>query len=238
MQSLPDEFLVLSRQLGRAQQRCSDVLAAQAAQVEALQADVVRLRAAVVVRDTRLALLHEELNQLRSAVPGGARRQAMACHIRALVERIATLSRECLRWRLAAERPHIPAQSAGAAAGGSAPACASGSSACAPTATTPGPVPQGADRGAFDACLAAADLVICQTGCLGHDDYWRVQDHCRRTGKVCVLVDQSLAARQADVLASFAPVLASLRNAPEGEAPVPDDESFSENRPARLLFVR
>lgn len=34
---------------------------------------------------------------------------------------------------------------------------------------------------------AAADLVICQTGCLGHGDYWREQDHCRRTGKGCVL---------------------------------------------------
>jgi hypothetical protein len=39
--------------------------------------------------------------------------------------------------------------------------------------------------------LAAADLVICQTGCISHDDYWRVQDHCRRTGKPCILVDQA-----------------------------------------------
>ena len=36
--------------------------------------------------------------------------------------------------------------------------------------------------------LVAADLVICQTGCLSHGDYWRVQDHCKRTGKACVLV--------------------------------------------------
>jgi chromosome segregation ATPase len=34
----------------------------------------------------------------------------------------------------------------------------------------------------------AAELVICQTGCLSHGDYWRVHDHCRRTGKTCVLV--------------------------------------------------
>lgn len=46
------------------------------------------------------------------------------------------------------------------------------------------------DPAAFEASLRAADFVICQTGCVGHDDYWRVQDHCRRTGKPCVLVDQ------------------------------------------------
>ena len=43
---------------------------------------------------------------------------------------------------------------------------------------------------ALAASLAAADLVICQTGCLSHGDYWRVQDHCKRTGKVCMLVDR------------------------------------------------
>jgi hypothetical protein len=43
---------------------------------------------------------------------------------------------------------------------------------------------------ALEASLAAADLVICQTGCLSHGDYWRVQDHCKRSGKVCMLVDQ------------------------------------------------
>ena len=36
--------------------------------------------------------------------------------------------------------------------------------------------------------LAAADWVICQTGCISHGEYWRVQDQCRRTGKACVLL--------------------------------------------------
>ncbi len=36
--------------------------------------------------------------------------------------------------------------------------------------------------------LAAADLVLCQTGCLSHDDYWRVQDYCARSGKRCLLL--------------------------------------------------
>lgn len=41
----------------------------------------------------------------------------------------------------------------------------------------------------LDATLAAADLVICQTGCVSHNAYWRVKDHCKRTGKRCVFVE-------------------------------------------------
>ena len=41
----------------------------------------------------------------------------------------------------------------------------------------------------LEATLAAADLVICQTGCVSHGAYWRVKDHCKRTGKRCVFVE-------------------------------------------------
>lgn len=41
----------------------------------------------------------------------------------------------------------------------------------------------------LDATLAAADLVICQTGCVSHNAYWRVKAHCKRHGKRCVFVD-------------------------------------------------
>lgn len=41
----------------------------------------------------------------------------------------------------------------------------------------------------LDATLAAADLVICQTGCISHGAYWRVKDHCKRTGKRCLFVE-------------------------------------------------
>jgi hypothetical protein len=44
--------------------------------------------------------------------------------------------------------------------------------------------------GQLDATLAAADLVICQSGCISHNAYWRVKDHCKRTGKRCVFLDQ------------------------------------------------
>lgn len=42
----------------------------------------------------------------------------------------------------------------------------------------------------LEASLSAADLVICQTGCISHDAYWRVKDHCKRTGKRCVFVEK------------------------------------------------
>lgn len=41
----------------------------------------------------------------------------------------------------------------------------------------------------LDASLAAADLVICQTGCISHNAYWKVKNFCKRTGKRCVFVE-------------------------------------------------
>ena len=40
----------------------------------------------------------------------------------------------------------------------------------------------------IDAALSAADLVICQAGCISHNAYWRVKEQCKRTGKKCVFV--------------------------------------------------
>ena len=177
MHSLSEEFLVLCRQLGEAQTRCSAALAEQAVELEQLRAEVVRLRAAVVVRDTRLALAQDDLAQLQAAQPGLRRRRDMARHIATLAERIASLSRECLRWRLQAVAAAPEEQ-------GIAPA--------------PAAAVDGTDNPALDSSLAAADLVICQTGCISHDEYWRVQDHCRRTGKPCILMDQPLGAGAVD----------------------------------------
>jgi hypothetical protein len=72
----------------------------------------------------------------------------------------------------------------------------------------------------LDASLAAADLVICQTGCISHDAYWRVKDHCKRHGKQCVFVDKPSAS-------SLQRALATLRIAP---APVGDATELSGSR--------
>ncbi|MBF5005635.1 DUF2325 domain-containing protein [Diaphorobacter caeni] len=47
----------------------------------------------------------------------------------------------------------------------------------------------------LESSLHAADLVICQTGCVSHDSFWRVEDHCKRTGKACVLIERPEALR-------------------------------------------
>jgi hypothetical protein len=43
----------------------------------------------------------------------------------------------------------------------------------------------------IDAALAAADLVICQAGCISHNAYWRVKEQCKRTGKRCIFLKAS-----------------------------------------------
>ncbi len=60
----------------------------------------------------------------------------------------------------------------------------------------------------IDGALAAADLVICQTGCISHNAYWRVKEQCKRTGKPCVFVKGS-------GISSFGRALGDLGQTPE-----------------------
>lgn len=43
----------------------------------------------------------------------------------------------------------------------------------------------------IDAALSAADLVVCQAGCISHNAYWRVKEQCKRTGKQCIFIKGS-----------------------------------------------
>jgi len=43
----------------------------------------------------------------------------------------------------------------------------------------------------IDAALSAADIVICQAGCISHNAYWRVKEQCKRSGKLCMFVKNS-----------------------------------------------
>ena len=122
------------------------MVAEQAAELERLQREVVRLRAAVIVRDTRLEQAHVALEDARQAQPPGLpRRKEMARHIRMLAERVASLSRECLRWRLQVTVQDV-----------SEPAVLSQDEAVAPAAH---PMPAHQPPHALEKSLAAADLV-------------------------------------------------------------------------------
>ncbi|MBI5271121.1 MAG: DUF2325 domain-containing protein [Burkholderiales bacterium] len=59
----------------------------------------------------------------------------------------------------------------------------------------------------LDDTLQAADLVICQTGCISHNAYWRVKDHCKRTGKRCLFVENPSQASLKRALAEWTPPL-------------------------------
>lgn len=217
-----DEHRALMAHYGRAQLRCSNLLVGQAREMERLQAEVLRLRARVIVRETQLAWEREDRAAWLADLPGLPRRKALARQVEGLAARIQELAREVLRWqwrastsRHAPEHMAAAAPSALAAAEGPAVQDAAGmrSVLCIAQDASGALVTQrmvesaeglvaaqaavGAlfdaaddEHAALEASLVAADLVICQTGCVGHNAYWRVQDHCKRTGKPCVLVDQ------------------------------------------------
>ena len=219
------EHRVLMGEYGRAQARCSAQLAAQAARIAQLESELMRARAQVVIRDTRLALARDELAELAASVPGLPSRARLARKVEWLGERVQDLMRELLRlqWLPAPSVVPVPALPAdvrekavlyvgnyanlapGQDAGGAHVAQQAIEQAGGRFLHHAGGGDGADDVAALEAGLVAADLVVCQTGCVSHDAYWRVHDHCKRTGKQCVLVDQPQAMHfvRKEALAAF-----------------------------------
>jgi hypothetical protein len=200
---------------------------------ERLQAECVRLRGVVLAREARAAQLAEELETLRRAHPDLPARHALSEKIAEQGERLRDLQRaldraqaENARLRAEIAAASVPAASPAADAGRRpdvAPAplrdravlCVGGRSGAVPAyrqlVEASGAQFLHHDGGTEDSpqrleqTLSSADLVICQTGCISHDAYWRVKEHCRRTGKRCVFVEQ--------------PSASSLQRALEGIGP-------------------
>ena len=179
------EHAVLLRAYARVQERCSHLLVEQAALVERLEAQIMRLRGALVARDSAIAIVREEFAARASA--GGA-----------LPRRLSALLAPGSKRHFKPSEPPSPADLREKAV-----LCV-GHEEEAPSSLARQLVEiaggrylhhdggdDDADDPALEASLRAADLVICQTGCVSHGAYWRVQDHCRRTGKPCVLVGES-----------------------------------------------
>lgn len=208
---LDREHRALLAQYGEIQKRCSTVIAAQAAEIARLQSLAVRLRAAAMVRETALAWEREDRQAVEDAIPGLPKRLTLARRVEWLMGRVHDLQglvRERLGRQKGAVAPQATAALAAALTNSDATAALHeksvlcvGEQGAGTTAARrviemagghflhhAGDDLQGA--AALEASLVAADLVICQTGCVSHDAYWRVQDHCRRTGKQCVLVGQ------------------------------------------------
>lgn len=196
---LSREYSVLLAHYGRVQQRCTEVLAAQARRVASLEAELMRLHAARIIQDTALAQQRETHAALLHALPGLPRRAALARHVDALVERVRGLLADRQGWPL---RQRLqPARATASDPSIAVPVFWVHRSADRPTAPHRTALkPAGAQHilhldgsgtdnaAALESSLAAADLVICQVACISHNAYWRVRDHCKRTGKTCVLV--------------------------------------------------
>lgn len=208
---LDREHRALLAQYGEIQKRCSNVIAAQAEEIARLQCQAVRLRATAMMRETALAWEREDRQAVEAAIPGLPKRLTLARRVEWLVGRVHDLQ-GAVRERLARQKNAAPPQAAATLAAAlstseATPALHEKSVLCVGQQGTDTTVAQrviemagghflhhaGDDlqgAAALEASLVAADLVICQTGCVSHDAYWRVQDHCRRTGKQCVLVGQ------------------------------------------------
>lgn len=213
---LIDENRVLARELGAVQQRSTRVITEKNACVGRQSADNMQLRAALIGKDTALDGLRDEIATLEAGFPGLRTRVEQARHIETQLARIHDLERQLLREQHRAQSLQdqvvdlTTLQPAAAAGSPMLPAAAGlrdKSVLC--VGGRPGIVPiyrqliertgghflhhdGGEEESAarLDASLAAADLVICQTGCVSHGAYWRVKDHCKRTGKRCVFVEK------------------------------------------------
>ena len=254
VEALEHENAVLARELAAAQQRCTRQAAEQARLADQRQAELVRLRAELVVRDTGLAQAREQLEVLEAAAPGLGSRFELAREARAQDERIQALQRSLLQAQQEAERQReradeavaewqhrdsqravepgeddtagVAHDSALAALQHRAVLCVGGRTAIVPVyrqliERTGGRFMHhdGGDEDSaakLDSTLASADLVICQTGCISHDAYWRVKDHCKRTGKRCVFVDSP---SRAGLERALGEVQAEQQATREGAAP-------------------
>lgn len=224
LDELQDEHAVLTRELAQAQSRSTRLLAERARELEASQAECLRLRGELMARDTLAAGLREELQQLEDSIPGLRHRHEQAKHLQTQQERIHQLERALLTARQQAEREQRradelqqalalaerqfqpPIQEAHDGSTPTLPSLDERSVLC--VGGRPAVVPiyrqliertggrflhhDGGEEDAvskLDASLAAADLVICQTGCISHDAYWRVKDHCKRHNKRCLYLE-------------------------------------------------
>ncbi|MDO4637124.1 MAG: DUF2325 domain-containing protein [Lautropia sp.] len=227
------ELKALQRAYGAAQRRCTLSLQRLHARNQALEAEVLELRAQLATRDADLFL--EGRAAVRLAPHNGERssRLAWGARMELLAQRLLAL------WKKGEVRSPVPeaedvldcltpahgwaGQAAKRPAGNTVQEGLPREAAVShrwvdvgePLESSPGslstedkrgalhgevPVDHGtaencADPSDLEERLVEADLVICQTGCLSHQDYWRVQDHCRRHNKPCVLVAQPEALR-------------------------------------------
>ena len=203
----------LAQELAKSQQRAAALLAEKSADAEKHASQLMQLRAQVVGKDSLVDSLRTELEQLRESIPGLETRARLADRLQQMDERERIMRQQIADLRLelarAVEAP-MPIQEETRQVvehvmkmplrlSERAVLCVGGRSGNVATyrelieregaqfSHHDGGLEDNANR--LDASLAAADLVICQTGCISHSAYWRVKDYCKRTGTRCVFID-------------------------------------------------
>jgi len=207
----------LEGELARLQARCNALLQDKKVDADRFEQQLMQARATTIARETDVHNLRNELAQLRSTIPELETRKRLANQLARMELREAALRGQIAE--LKASRAEAVARTSEAAPVASpavpAPAapqvtipiqlvnqsvlCVGGRSGNisfyrkmvekigAQFAHHDGGLEDSSNQ--LDASLAAADLVICQTGCISHGAYWRVKEYCKRTGKRCVFVD-------------------------------------------------
>jgi len=209
-----DENKRLTHDLHKAQQRATVLMAEKSADAAKHAAQIMQLRAQVVGKDSMIDSLKIELEQLRESIPGLESRAKLAERLAQMEERERAMRNQINELKLelarAAEAPAAPVQETARqvvehvmkmplSLNDRAVLCVGGRNGNvasyrelieregAQFAHHDGGLEDNANR--LEASLAAADLVICQTGCISHSAYWRVKDYCKRNGKRCVFID-------------------------------------------------
>lgn len=203
----------LERDVARLQERCNALGQEKAVECERLENQLRAARAATIARDGDVQALRAELARLQASIPDLETRERLAERVAQMEAREQALRAQLAELKAARAPAPTPAPEAEAApepiqvAPVATPVrlenrsvlCVGGRSSSVPIyrnmiervgaqfAHHDGGLEDSSSQ--LDASLAAADLVICQTGCISHSAYWRVKDHCKRHGKRCVFVD-------------------------------------------------
>lgn len=209
--ALQEENAILTRQLAKVQDRSTRLLAEKSQELASIEGQLMRARAELVAKESALACAHAARAELEASIPGLASRQRLQEHQAELQRRLAERDREIATLqaavaaltRQAAEvipvHRTLEAPLEAVALNEKTVLCVGGRTGS--LAHYRGVVEEVGGKFShhdggredsqelLDASLAAADLVICQTGCISHNAYWRVKDHCKRTGKLCAFVD-------------------------------------------------
>ena len=218
LRRLRDEGSELRRQLGGARADAEAARCEKAAETKKLGQRMVELRAELAGRDARIAKLTAQLDRLHETLPDLGDRQALARRATEAEMRAVALARQVAELQSGLERlqrrlrdteddtPRTAVSDAAVPApeadlSGKCVLCVGGRAGAVDAYRKAvegrggrflhhdGGLEESMHR--IDAALAAADLVICQAGCISHNAYWRVKEQCKRTGKRCIYIKAS-----------------------------------------------